>query len=288
MEMLKAILRMLLESGWIKYRQVFLALAAVSSVLIGWFDYVTTDEVNLSFVYLLPVFLTTLAVGRTGGLGMALACAAIKIVADVYSDQPYANSFIYAFNGLGLFIAFAAFSLLLDMLRTAYRRECEIYRKDGLTGLPNRQDFFAVVGDRLSSSKQAGKPHTLLLLDTDNLKDFNAANGYHVGDIALQAIAKVLGKTLGKNGIVYRIGGDDFAVTLIETELQKVRQTAGELQKEVTAAIQNKGWQLSVSLCIATCSDATISLEDVLRRSITALNAARRDAGPGIVVEWTC
>ena len=289
MELIRVIFRMLLEGGWIKYRAVFLGLGVASCVIVGWFDYITTEEVNLSFVYLLPVFFTTVAMGRTGGLSMALACAVIKIVTDVYSGQPYSRSVYYAFNGLGLFAAFAAFSLLLDGLRAAYKRECDVYRKDELTGLPNRRDFLAVAGEEWTRCRQMGMPFAMLVVDFDNFKEFNATRGHHVGDLVLQAVARSAGKALSEADILYRLGGDDLAVVLAEADPQKARQTAERLQQRLAATMLDKGWCLATSICIVFSVDFATSLDDVLHQASAALHASKQDSSePGVIVELNC
>jgi len=288
MDFIKVIFRMLLAGGWVKYRSLFLGLGIASSVVVGWLDYVTTDEINLSFFYLLPIFFTTMAVGRSGGLCMALACAVIKIITDVYSEQPYARSVYYAFNGLGLFAAFAAFALLLDALRSAYKRECEVYRRDELTGLANHQDFLDVAGEEWFDCKQMNTPFAMLAVDLDNFKAFNAVNGHYVGDMVLQVLARSAGSALGEGDVLYRLGADDFAVVLAEAAPQKVRQAAEHLQQRLSAIMLDKGWRLGVSICIVSCVEFSLALEEVLCRASEELHTAKQDGKSGVIVELQC
>ena len=279
---------MLLESGWVKHRTLFLFLGVISSALVGWFDYVTTDQVNLSFFYLIPILFTTVAIGRTGGLGMALACAVIKIGTDIFSEQPYARTSYYMFNGFGLFVAFATFSMLLDMLRASYKRECDLHQLDGLTGLPNRQNFIHVTGDEWEKHKQSKSPYTIIVFDIDNFREFNNANGHHVGDIALQTLALSASKALNGDGILYRIGGDDFAVTFNESSAQKAQQAANHLHQRLAATIHDKCWRLSVSICTISCIDFSISVDDMVFRASGELHKAKQERGAGVLMELSC
>lgn len=82
-------------------------------------------------------------------------------------------------------------------------------RHDSLTGILNRGEFFARLGETLA--QQAPGRHTALLcLDLDNFKDVNDAHGHPVGDWLLQKIVERLSPLLGPNDLLARTGGDEF------------------------------------------------------------------------------
>ncbi|MBI5519508.1 MAG: GGDEF domain-containing protein [Desulfovibrio sp.] len=285
MEFIKVIFRLLLVGGWAKHRRLFLALGAGTCLIVGWIDYVTTDEINLSFVYLAPVFFTTIAAGRTGGVVMALVCSVVKVMTDVYSDQPYAQSVFYLFNGLGLFLAFAGFALLLDMLRQAYRRECDTNSTDELTGLPNRLTFAQSAGKAWERSREVDAPCSLVVVDIDNFKAFNQSQGEHVGDVVLQTLARAAGLAVGEQGPVYRVGGDDFVVVLPAHDGQEARLVAEALQEGLMRAVRERKWRLSVSCCVVLLGCGTQDLDAALHMARTALYGAKHSGESGVLVE---
>ncbi|HWR02385.1 MAG TPA: GGDEF domain-containing protein [Humidesulfovibrio sp.] len=285
MDFIRVIYRLLLTGGWIKYRGLFLTLGIATCFLVGWIDYITTDEVNLSFVYLVPIFFTTLAARRSGGVAMALTCAVVKVLTDVYSDQPYARSVFYLFNGLGLFLAFGVFALLLDMLRQAYRRECDVFCKDELTGLPNRFTFFETAAKVWENCREAEVPLCLIVVDIDNLKGFNCDQGEHMGDMALQAVARVAGRTLAEDCPLHRIGGDDFAVILPAHDAQEARQTAAALQEKLTQAMRDKKWPLTFSCCVIALGGKAADLDAALHQASALLRAAKQNGEGAVLVE---
>jgi|GEM_PF-1386946 len=287
MDLLRVILRMLLECGWAKRKGLFVTLGVAATLLIGWFDYITTDEINLSFLYLIPVSITTLAVGRRSGVAMSLACAAIKIVTDVYSDQPYARSIYYAFNGLGLFAAFACFALLLDQLGRAYGRECALNRSDALTGLPNNWSFLEQADAAMQDRQSRGQPFFLLLLDIDDLKAFNVANGYHCGDLVLQAVARTLESSL-PHAALARLEGDDFAAILPHAVPEDTLLSAQRLQGRLDAVARSKGWGLTFGVCLLTCWSLPALPEQLIATARAALREAKAERGPGAFAERTC
>jgi len=87
---------------------------------------------------------------------------------------------------------------------------------DELTGLYNRRGFFTLGEQQYKLAVRTRGKLSLLYLDLDNLKIINDRYGHKVGDTALMDTAKILKKTFRKSDIIGRIGGDEFAVLLID------------------------------------------------------------------------
>jgi len=97
--------------------------------------------------------------------------------------------------------------------------EEEIWRSanhDALTGLPNRNLFQHRLEAALAQAEQAGTSVSLLLIDLDDFKDINDTLGHDAGDALLQETARRLSAMVRKCDTVARIGGDEFAVLVVE------------------------------------------------------------------------
>ncbi|MEE1612611.1 bifunctional diguanylate cyclase/phosphodiesterase [Microvirga sp. CF3016] len=97
--------------------------------------------------------------------------------------------------------------------------EEEIWRSanhDGLTGLPNRNLFQHRLEAALTAAKQSGTSVSLLLIDLDDFKDINDTLGHDAGDALLQETARRLSAMVRSCDTVARIGGDEFAVLVVE------------------------------------------------------------------------
>jgi len=97
--------------------------------------------------------------------------------------------------------------------------EEEIWRSanhDALTGLPNRNLFQHRLEAALAQAAQAGSSVSLLLIDLDDFKDINDTLGHDAGDALLQETARRLSAMVRKCDTVARIGGDEFAVLVVE------------------------------------------------------------------------
>jgi len=97
--------------------------------------------------------------------------------------------------------------------------EEEIWRSanhDALTGLPNRNLFQRRLEMALTEAKQSGTSVSLLLIDLDDFKDINDTLGHDAGDALLQETARRLSGMVRGCDTVARIGGDEFAVLVVD------------------------------------------------------------------------
>ena len=96
---------------------------------------------------------------------------------------------------------------------------------DLLTGLPNRNAFFARAGDAMKERGQGA----VLMIDVDNFKAINDSFGHYAGDLALAQIGQHLKHTLRPTDIVGRIGGEEFAVVLDASDLETIERVTNRL-----------------------------------------------------------
>ncbi len=172
-------------------------------------------------------------------------------------------------------------------------------RTDALTGLDNRRQFMEMAGEELSRSCRTGRPFSLLLLDVDHFKCVNDSWGHVVGDHTLREIGTLMSSTVRLHDRPARIGGEEFAVFLPETDCRE----AGIIAERIRAAIAEKRIpieqgtvRVSVSIgCTTATGDAGMDFETVLKRADVALYAAKKGGrnrverypGPDCRVECT-
>jgi len=104
--------------------------------------------------------------------------------------------------------------------------------RDGLTDLPNQRAFHDEFSQAVAAAARYEDPFALALLDVDDFKLINDRNGHPQGDAILQRVAKVLrGARPGDRP--YRIGGDEFALTLTHTDAEGARAVARRLSRDL-------------------------------------------------------
>ena len=181
--------------------------------------------------------------------------------------------------GLGLVIAY--FRRRLDTaLLAELERLSEVAVTDPLTGLRNHRAFHEELAGSLHRVGRSGLPVSLVMLDLDNLKAANDTLGHQAGDDRLKALAAAIRRTQRGGDCAYRIGGDEFAVTLDGTRAWSALEFAQRLQTSLADATGDP--ELSVSAGISERLE--FCDKDVLiREADLALLAAKR-AGQDAVI----
>ena len=151
---------------------------------------------------------------------------------------------------------------------------------DPLTGLSNRGHFMEIATQELERSRRYGHPLSLWMLDIDYFKNVNDTYGHHAGDLALQSLVDVSHNVLRDMDIMGRVGGEEFAVLLPETDTEQALLVAERLRQKVAAADvlleQGKSVRYTVSIGVATLGDNESGVETLLGRADKALYQAKK------------
>jgi diguanylate cyclase (GGDEF)-like protein len=109
-------------------------------------------------------------------------------------------------------------------------------RTDHLTGLANRREFERVMEREVALAERHGRRLSLMMIDLDNLKRMNDRLGHSAGDGALRLVAQQLQRVVRASDVCARVGGDEFAVAMPETDLERARDVAARLRRAVDHA----------------------------------------------------
>ncbi len=105
---------------------------------------------------------------------------------------------------------------------------------DELTGLYNRRYFNLILPQELARAEREKKHIALIILDVDYFKPYNDNYGHLQGDIALQAVGKVLKNTLRRAGdFAFRIGGEEFGCIISFDQEQIASNLAERIRREI-------------------------------------------------------
>jgi diguanylate cyclase len=100
---------------------------------------------------------------------------------------------------------------------------------DMLTGLPNRRSFESRLEEELRRAARYSHVFSLVMIDLDNFKRINDQYGHHVGDVALQDIARCLRHKVRATDFLARFGGDEFVLLLPETTAAAAQAVCAKL-----------------------------------------------------------
>jgi two-component system, cell cycle response regulator len=124
---------------------------------------------------------------------------------------------------------------LQDRLDTNYRRSLALALTDELTGLYNRRYLFAHLDELLARVNGEGIGVALLLFDIDHFKRVNDRYGHAAGDEVLRQIARRAQDSVRTVDLVARLGGEEFAVVMPETDLAIATAVADRLRLAVAS-----------------------------------------------------
>jgi diguanylate cyclase (GGDEF)-like protein len=159
-------------------------------------------------------------------------------------------------------------------------------KTDALTGLGNRHTMEESFQREINRCVQDERPISLIMIDVDNLKDFNDKFGHISGDRVLAAVAKILQKQFRPRDLIVRYGGDEFAVMLPEVDVdlgmiiaERVRQAvSGDTENAEDSLIQIP---VNISMGVAEL-DKNGTLANLIREADAALYRAKH-AGRNVV-----
>jgi diguanylate cyclase len=118
--------------------------------------------------------------------------------------------------------------------RKRAERELEqLAQTDSLTGLANRRHFIALAEQELLRADRYGGPQSILMVDIDHFKKINDGHGHKCGDAVIRCFADLCRNSLRHQDIVGRIGGEEFAVLLPETDCAHALDAADALRRRV-------------------------------------------------------
>ena len=250
----------------------------VYSLLVGGYGAVTVLEFWRSR--------RSLEVACTPALVLTVLHTVFYIVRSI-TDQGVGMSQALKGQGVGVpFFSFMLFEAMVYVIGIAYvtlamvKERVELRFKaaafcDALTGIGNRRAFMIHGDHLLLKGRDQDKPVALLLCDLDNFKRLNDAFGHQTGDQALIAFSQVLSQTLRKDDVFARIGGEEFACLLIDTDEEEAVQAAERIRESFAHLPLLAPGLLSVSIGVVTSQALGYDLSRLLSQADEALYDAK-------------
>jgi diguanylate cyclase (GGDEF)-like protein len=144
---------------------------------------------------------------------------------------------------------------------------------DTLTGLPNRRGFDE------SFHLITAKKGALIYADIDRFKSLNDTLGHPAGDAALVHFARIIQQQIRTGDVAGRIGGEEFAVWLPQTDLELGARIAERIRVKLGTTAwswRGRAWPLSASFGVAACPETSRSLDNLRAQADSALYVAKR------------
>lgn len=184
-----------------------------------------------------------------------------------------------AITGIGLFTIFLLTADLADKTR-------RLAATDMLTGLLNRRGFEGAAQALLGFYARKGRSATLVLIDIDRFKDVNDSFGHFVGDEVLVGFARVLAARVGRRDLLCRLGGEEFALLMADTDASAATYAAEKMRAAIRAAVLGLPDRrvLTASMGVAEMTAGSVALPMLLARADAALYAAKAAGRDRVIV----
>lgn len=252
--------------------------------LTGWLDFLSGVEYRVFPLYFLPILLVgwRLAYGHTLFLSALSACT--WLVANYQAGMQYSSQSVWMVNTLVMGVSFATVGTLMVYARNATRLAEARSRVDPLTGLLNASTFTAESARVAALCDRHHRPITIVFLDLDDFKQVNDRHGHAAGDAVLKLVGGVLHAAVRETDLAARMGGDEFALALAETDKAGAHVMLGRLRERLRERMESAPRAVTMSIGAVTSHAKSATIETLLREADGSLYEAKKHGKDRFVV----
>ncbi|WP_162299681.1 GGDEF domain-containing protein [Marinospirillum perlucidum] len=167
--------------------------------------------------------------------------------------------------------------LMLALLRIHQQKDALLHQSqtDTLTGLYNRRRMYQLAEQELARVHRNGGSLGLVLIDLDHFKQINDTYGHPTGDAVLKAFAGMLVKEIREQDVAVRMGGEEFAVILPDSDLSSAYALAERIREATQALCLPHQVKLTASFGASTAQQPDETFEQLFSRTDKLLYQAK-------------
>jgi diguanylate cyclase (GGDEF)-like protein len=246
-------------------------------LVLGVLDYFTGFELSFAVFYLFPVALVAWFASKRTAIVTSIASAATWQAANQLAGEHFSNPLISLWNTVTRLGFFLVVAILLAKLRESLTHQIDLARTDFLTGAANPRAFYELAQMEINRARRYGHTFTIAYFDADNFKTVNDQLGHHVGSQLLVKVVEVMKQNLRSTDVVARIGGDEFAILLPETEAEQAQTVVQKLREKLLTQMQESGWSVTFSVGLLSCADPPHTVDEMIKIADGLMYEVKRD-----------
>jgi len=252
---------------------VLLVVGAVLFVMVAIGDYLTHTNFVVEFApfYLVPVTFFSWFMGKRAGVAVVLTSIAISF----FIRLRLVPAAIAYWDVLVLFALYMSATLLMAHLKRLYERERQLSRIDPLTMVENRRAFLESAARARNFSDRRRALLSIAYIDLDDFKHWNDHLGHSTGDEILAAAAAAIRNALRPTDVVARIGGDEFAMLLPETDKETASRALDRVRLELERTMRERRWSVTFSIGLVSFSPPLGSVLEMIKAADQTMYAAK-------------
>ncbi len=174
-------------------------------------------------------------------------------------------------------------------IKAAMEKMADLSIRDVLTGLYNRRYFFEALEREISRANRTGTGLVLCMMDIDHFKKVNDTMGHLAGDMVLSEFGKMLKDWIRHSDLPCRYGGEEFAVILSDTDVEKASGVCERFRNTLDQRIfvyNQTSFKITTSIGISSLALlATKTGENLVRTADEALYQAKNEGRNRVVIQ---
>lgn len=234
-------------------------------------EFLAPREIWFGPFYLAVLALAAWSLGSIAAFAIGFAILSVKLFAGGLYLYPNGSDLVLSNLAARMF----AGSVVVGFIGIA-RRSCEMEwrraRTDPLTGAFNRQAFFEIV----RGPQGSGGWSAIIYADLDGLKRLNDEEGHDKGDRSLKAFADTVKRTIRKDDVFARMGGDEFVIFMKLKNEEAGAAVASRLHEAINLRVPEGVTHLQCSLGILLLEDGSKSIDAELRAADELMYQAKK------------
>jgi len=254
----------------------------VLTLVVYWVNAVTPPDGRFGILYTIPVLLVTWTEGLVWGIVFAAATTVFR-EAIAWVQMPVDTPMLWrVMNGLAYLAVLGVAMAGLQTLRHSQAQLARLVTQDSLTNVLNARAFAERLGQELDRNRRYPRPLALMYMDLDNFKVINDTHGHQTGDAVLRLVADAMRSSVRQADVVGRMGGDEFAVLMPETDAPLADAAAKRLVVGLRTVFKGTP-TVTASIGVVSCTSTDASTDDLLRRADQAMYDAKKSGKDRVV-----
>jgi diguanylate cyclase (GGDEF)-like protein len=251
--------------------------------------------ISIGYLYIFLIVIAGLWFGVKGGVVSALVSIAIHLLeVAAYKHFPHwelaSGGLLFRFSAF----IFAGFSIgYFSQLEKRHKKQLHYHaRYDGLTGCTNYKFTMELAERELARARRYERELTAIIIDIDGFKEINDRYGHLIGNEVLKIFGETLRTSLREVDVVGRYGGDEFLVTLPDTNpqnaqimLQRIKEKLSQVRVDLPDSDAVRTLPISFSAGVAASTSHGENINDLLKVADKALYQAKRQGKTRFSVE---
>jgi diguanylate cyclase (GGDEF)-like protein len=252
-------------------------LSFVLILILGVMQFLFSETVTIAPLYIFPILFSSWYGSKTTGILSAFLSTLVFIVIETAFNRVLPTLYELLLLSIPYLTAYVLLAILIINFRDVHRIEVYAADTDNLTGLHSARSFYVELANELLRSKRYDHVFSLAYLDVDNFKSINDSLGHTAGDELLKEVANCLVSSLRATDVIARLGGDEYACLLQETNQEKAKLPFLKTVDLLNKRMAKNRWDVSFSIGVMTFENIPEDIKEAIDLTDKLMYSVKND-----------